>query len=152
MGSKRNAGLGAYNQGRISRTKPLFDHAATTLPSLRPISTTLCQPEPVPGAPDNRHADSILLTPADWRVHLVDHRQTFGKKAGRPTALRKVTISPAPEFAAAIAALDETALREALDGLIDPALVKPILKRRKKLVSKWTKLGLLSKSGSAAGR
>jgi len=100
---------------------------------------------------DDRPADSILLTPADWRVRLTDHTRAFQTKTGRPAALRQVELSPAPELAAAIADLDEEALRTAMDGLLEPKQVSSILKRRKKMVATWTKLGLLHEAAVSVG-
>jgi hypothetical protein len=100
----------------------------------------------------DRHAGSILLTPADWRVHLIDHTGAFLTKTSRPAALRKLELSPTPELAAAIAKLDEGELHLALDGLLKPSQINSILKRREKIVADWTKAGLLREIAAPAGR
>ena len=100
---------------------------------------------------EDRIADSLLLTPADWRIHLIDHTRAFRTKTQRPAAFRQVALSPAPDLARAIAGLDEEAVRTAMDGLLQPEQVKSILKRRKKLVREWTKLEILSEAAAGAG-
>lgn len=101
---------------------------------------------------EDRHNDSILLTPADWRVQLTDHTSSFLTRTNRPAGLRNLELSPAPELAEAIVELDGEALRNAMEDLLEPAQVKSILKRRKKLVASWTKLGLLQDAAVGAGR
>jgi hypothetical protein len=101
---------------------------------------------------EDRHAGNILFTPSDWKVHLIDHTRAFRTKTNRPDALRKVTLSPTPELARAIAEMDDDALRQALDGLVQSMQVSSILKRRKKLVAEWTELGLLTGAEAGVGR
>ena len=99
---------------------------------------------------ENRHSGSILLTPADWRVHLIDHAGAFLTRTNRPAALRETELSPAPELAEAITDLDEEALHEALDGVLKSNQINSILKRRKKIVAEWTETGPLTEVTAAA--
>jgi len=95
---------------------------------------------------EDRHAGNILFTPADWRLHLIDHTRAFRTKTNRPEALRQVVLAPSPELAQAITDLDDKALREAMKGLLHPMQVTSILKRKKKMIAEWTKQGLLTEA------
>jgi hypothetical protein len=100
---------------------------------------------------EDRHAGNILYTRPDWRVHLIDHTRAFRTKTNRPEALRKVDLAPTPELATAIADLDEQALRQAMNGLMQPMQVTSILKRRKKMVAQWTESGIVDQAVVGAG-
>ena len=87
----------------------------------------------------DRSWNNLLYTPADERLHLIDHTRAFRARGGRPKTSERAEIVRTDELEAALAGLNLEDLKQALGRLIAPIQIKSILKRRNVLLKELQK-------------
>ncbi len=84
----------------------------------------------------DRNLSNQLVTPVDWRLHLIDHSRSFRLSTEvSPRFLAKPTRMPR-ELLERLAALDEKTVARRLRGLVSRARVRALMARRDQLLSK----------------
>ena len=87
----------------------------------------------------DRSQNNLLYTPADEKLHLIDHTRAFRARGGRPKTSQKAEIVLSEEMEAALVGLNIETLKESLGRLIAPIQIKTILKRRNVLLKQSQK-------------
>ena len=85
---------------------------------------------------EDRNQTNVLYTPADWKVHAIDHSRAFRTRTSFPIELRGQDLTPSPELAQRLAALDAKSLKAALGDLLEPIQIQALLKRRDQILRK----------------
>jgi hypothetical protein len=83
----------------------------------------------------DRNGSNTLITPADWRVHLIDHERAFAAKLPAAPHLEEARAHLDEGLAQRLAGLDEAAVRSQLAGLLSDEQVSALLERVKLLLS-----------------
>ena len=82
----------------------------------------------------DRNLANQLWTPADWKLHLIDHSRSFNLIKKLPKTIEGKTVTLPRWFYEGIKALEQKEVGQALEGLISGAQIKAMLSRRDKLV------------------
>jgi len=77
-----------------------------------------------------------LITPADWRLHLIDHSRAFRMTRKLPELIEKMGLTLPRAQYEALKRLNEKRLVPLLDGLLSRGQVRALLARRDRLVRK----------------
>ena len=88
---------------------------------------------------EDRHQGNVLYTTADWNVHAIDHTRAFRTRTSFPPDLRHKDLTPPPEMAERLAALDMKTLKAALGEWLDDIQLRAMLKRRDEILSQRPK-------------
>jgi len=83
---------------------------------------------------DARTLSSMLYSPDDWLLMLVDHEDSFGVATGRPTYLDDVELVIGNQWRAAMLKLTDDVLRAELGGVLDEDRLAALGERRDALV------------------
>jgi len=78
----------------------------------------------------DRNSTNILVTPSDWKIHLIDHSRSFRLESRPPEALKGIAIPVPAALRERLAALDLPLLKSRLGELLSTEQMKAILKRR----------------------
>lgn len=78
----------------------------------------------------DRNATNLLVTPTDWKLHLIDHSRSFRTDSRPPENLRNALLPVADDLRPALAALDLERLKARLGDLLSHEQLKAVLKRR----------------------
>lgn len=81
-----------------------------------------------------RTPSSMLYSPDDWNLMLVDHKHSFDAQTGRPTSLQDVELMVGNQWRAVLLQLDDEALRAGLGDVLDEARLAALGKRRDALI------------------
>ena len=81
-----------------------------------------------------RTPSSILYSPDDWLLMLVDHEHSFGTEKGRPAYLKYVELAIGHQWRTALLELDDETLRAKLGDVLDEPRLAALAKRRDALV------------------
>jgi len=81
-----------------------------------------------------RTPSSILYSPDDWLLMLVDHDNSFGTSSGRPAYLRHVELVVGEQWRTALLELDDETVRAELGEVLDEPRLAALAKRRDALV------------------
>jgi hypothetical protein len=84
---------------------------------------------------EDRHQGNVLYTTADWKVHAIDHTRAFRTRTSFPPDVRHNNLTPPPEMAERMAALDVPKLKAALGEWLDDIQIRAVLKRRDQILS-----------------
>jgi hypothetical protein len=82
-----------------------------------------------------RGPDNVLVTPDDWRLHLIDHARAFGPRCTRPPSLEDVPVAADPVLTERLRALDRDILQRELGELLADEEIAALLKRRDQLLA-----------------
>lgn len=82
-----------------------------------------------------RTPSSMLYSPDDWLLMLVDHEYAFGTQEGRPMYLREVEFAIGDQWRAALLELDNKALRAELGDVLDESNLMALFNRRDALIN-----------------
>jgi len=83
-----------------------------------------------------RTPSSMLYSPEDWSLVLVDHEQSFGANLGRPAHLEDIELAVGDQWRSALSALSEDALRAELGDVLDDDRLAALAARRDALLGK----------------
>lgn len=86
-------------------------------------------------ANEDRNDWNLLYTPADWRLHLIDHSRSFRSRTPRPKKKEIAALAADPALQERLAALDRETLEASLDGLLGEEQIEALLARRDRLLS-----------------
>jgi len=81
-----------------------------------------------------RTPSSMLYSPDDWLLILVDHENSFDAERGRPTYLENIELAIGDQWRTALLELDDEALRAVLGDVLDDKRLTALAKRRDALV------------------
>jgi hypothetical protein len=77
----------------------------------------------------DRNGSNMLITPADWRIHLIDHEHAFAGKLPAGPHLQDARSRLEKPFKQQLAALDADAVRGELAGLLSEDEIAALLAR-----------------------
>lgn len=81
-----------------------------------------------------RTPSSMLYSPDDWYLMLVDHKHSFATQTGRPISLQDVELVVGKQWRAVLMELDDEALRAGLGDVLDEERLLALGKRRDALI------------------
>ena len=81
-----------------------------------------------------RTPSSMVYSPDDWLLMLVDHENSFGAQEGRPTYLENIELTVGDQWRTALLELDDEALRAELGDVLDEGRLTALARRRDALV------------------
>jgi len=82
----------------------------------------------------SRTPSSMLYSPDDWLLMLVEHENSFGADAGRPAYLSDFELAIGDQWRAALSELTNEMLSAELGGLLDERRLTALAKRRDELI------------------
>ena len=82
-----------------------------------------------------RTPSSMVYSPEDWLLVLIDHEESFGTEPGRPEYLRDIELTVGDQWRAALAKLDDDTLRAELGDVLDDDRLAALARRRDELVN-----------------
>jgi len=82
-----------------------------------------------------RTPSSMIYSPDDWLLVLIDHEKSFGINSGRPEYLREIELIVGDEWREALLKLDDDVLHAELADVLDAARLAELAKRRDALLS-----------------
>jgi len=82
----------------------------------------------------DRNLANQLWTPADWKLHLIDHSRSFNLIKKLPKTFEGQTVSLPRWFYDAVKQLEQQKLEQVLEGLVSGAQIKALLARRDKMM------------------
>lgn len=82
-----------------------------------------------------RTPSTMLYSPDNWLLMLVDHEHSFGTDAGRPEHLRNVELAIGNQWRNALRKLDDNTLRDALGDILDEQQLAALGHRRDSLIN-----------------
>jgi hypothetical protein len=77
----------------------------------------------------DRNGSNMLITPADWRIHLIDHERAFAAKSPAAPYLADARSRLEKPFKQQLAALDPDTVRGELAGLLSEDEIAALLSR-----------------------
>jgi len=77
----------------------------------------------------DRNGANMLITPGDWRIHLIDHERAFAAKSPAAPHLKDARSRLDEPFEQRLAALDRNAVRAELEGLLSEDETAALLAR-----------------------
>ena len=84
----------------------------------------------------DRKPSDQLVTPEDWRLHLLDHSRSFQVSDEVPEAFLSRPVSLPRALLHRLVQLNTESLTELLDGLVTAAQVEAMLRRRDRILEK----------------
>ena len=82
----------------------------------------------------SRTPSSMVYSPDDWLLMLVDHENSFAVTEGRPTYLENIELAVGDQWRTALLKLDDKALRAELGDVLDEGRLTALVRRRDALV------------------
>ncbi len=82
----------------------------------------------------SRTPSSMVYSPDDWLLMLVDHENSFAATEGRPTYLENIELAVGDQWRTALLELDDEALRAELGDVLDEGRLTALVKRRDVLI------------------
>ena len=83
----------------------------------------------------DRNGSNMLISPADWRIHLIDHERAFAAKMPSKPLLDDARSRLDDGISRWLAAIDSDAIRAALGGLLSDEQITALLSRVELLLS-----------------
>ena len=77
---------------------------------------------------------SMLYSPDDWQLMLVNHENSFGTRKDRPAYLKNIELEIGDQWRTALLDIDDQKLRENLGDLLDKRRLEALAKRRDALI------------------
>jgi len=77
---------------------------------------------------------SMLYSPDNWQLMLVNHENSFGTKKGRPTYLKNIELTIGDQWRTALLEIDDEKLRAELGDVLDKRRLRALAKRRDALI------------------
>jgi hypothetical protein len=84
----------------------------------------------------DRNAGNQLTTPADWKLHLIDHSRSFRRTQALPKGFQEKTYTIPRALFDRMSGLDMPELKILFKGVLGTALIKPLLGRRDRIIEK----------------
>ena len=85
---------------------------------------------------EDRNLGNMLITTADWKLHLIDHSRSFRLGKLPPENFMSRPTSMTREFYDKLKALDKDEMYELLDDVVHKSRIRAMLARRDRLVKK----------------
>ena len=82
-----------------------------------------------------RSPSTMLFSPDDWLLMLVDHEHSFGTSVDRPLHLRGVDLEIGNQWHEALRKIDDDTIQNALGDVLDQQQLAALGKRRDKLLN-----------------
>lgn len=82
-----------------------------------------------------RTPSTMLFSPEDWLLMLVDHGNSFSTNVGRTAYLNDIELSVGEQWRMALRELDDEALRAELGDVLDENSLMALIKRRDALIN-----------------
>ena len=82
-----------------------------------------------------RTPSSMIYSPEDWLLVLIDHEEAFGTEPGRPEYLRDIELTVGDQWRKALAKLDDDTLRAELGDVLGDDRLAALARRRDALVN-----------------
>jgi hypothetical protein len=83
-----------------------------------------------------RRRSDQLITPGNWKLHLIDHSRAFGTSMKLPESFAVRRGSLPGSLLTKLQNLEEASLKSLLDGLLNDAQIVAILRRRDKILKR----------------
>ena len=77
---------------------------------------------------------SMLYSPDNWQLMLVNHENSFSTKKDRPTYLKNIELTIGDQWRTALLEIDDERLRAELGDVLDKGRLKALAKRRDALI------------------
>ncbi len=77
---------------------------------------------------------SMLYSPDNWQLMLVNHENSFSTKMGRPTYLKNVELTIGDEWRTALLRMEDEILRKNLGDVLDKRRLAALTRRRDALI------------------
>ncbi len=77
---------------------------------------------------------SMLYSPDDWQLVLVNHENSFSTKKDRPAYLKNIELTIGDQWQTALLALDDEKLRAELGDVLSKRRLAALAKRRDALI------------------
>ncbi len=77
---------------------------------------------------------SMLYSPDNWQLMLVNHENSFGTKMNRPTYLKNIELTIGEQWRTALRNIDNEKLRKNLGDVLDRRRLRALAKRRDALI------------------
>ena len=77
---------------------------------------------------------SMLYSPDNWQLMLVNHENSFSTKKDRPTYLKNIELTIRDQWRTALLKLDDEKLRNNLGDVLDKRRLSALAKRRDALI------------------
>ena len=77
---------------------------------------------------------SMLYSPDNWQLMLIDHREAFSTKKDRPTYLRNIRLTIGDQWRKALLEINDGKLRKNLGDVLDKKRLAALASRRDALV------------------
>jgi len=77
---------------------------------------------------------SMLYSPGNWQLMLVNHENSFSIKKDRPTYLKNIELTIGDQWRTVLLALDDEKLRDNLGDVLDKRRLRALAKRRDALI------------------
>lgn len=84
----------------------------------------------------DRNLGNQLITPEDWRLHLIDHTRAFRQQQGLPPKLDAVRMRLPDAMVERLRTLDAERLETLTEGLLTRARMKALLARRDRILER----------------
>ena len=88
-----------------------------------------------------RTPSSMLYSPDDWLLMLIEHENSFGVETDRPAYLKEIELAVGDQWRATLTDLDDEVLREELGDVLDERRLEELGERRDALIK--TSMGAL---------
>ena len=88
-----------------------------------------------------RTLSSMLYSPDDWLLMLIEHENSFGVETDRPAYLKEIELAVGDQWRATLIDLDDEVLREELGDVLDERRLEELGERRDALIK--TSMGAL---------
>jgi hypothetical protein len=84
----------------------------------------------------NRKKDEKLITPSDWKLHLIDHSRGFRTASDLPESFATQQVSLPRQMLENLERLEQQSLRVLLGDLLSSTQIETMLARRDKILAK----------------
>lgn len=84
---------------------------------------------------EGRSQSRMMYDRSSWDLILSEHDRAFSAKKGRPTHLKKATITVSPGWKEALAELNDEVLEEALGDVLESRRLRALIARRDELLA-----------------
>jgi len=85
---------------------------------------------------EGRSPSSMLYSPDDWLLVLVDHGRAFGVNPGHPEYLEDMELEVGDQWRAALGKLDDDVLRSELGDVLNEDQLAALARRRDDLLGR----------------
>ncbi len=82
-----------------------------------------------------RTPSSMLYSPEDWLLMLVDHENSFGIETDRPAYLKEIELAIGDQWRTVLLKLDDEVLRANLAEVLDEQRMAALSKRRDAMIT-----------------